>query len=197
MKAALLAMHYQNDVLHPDGKVRVGVAAADPKRTQLIDAAARLIASARAHGVPVISVRIAFAPGYADCLTNCALFRNVAASGAVQEGHWGAAFFEALAPQDGEAVVTHRRDNPFWETDLADVVQRTGATRLYIAGIATNYVVEHGARHASDLGYDVAVVGDACGTAKAHLHAASLETLSLLADIVTVDEAVARMGACA
>ena len=195
MKAALLAMHYQNDVLHPDGKVRVGVAADDPKRTQLVDAAARLIAGARANGVPVISVRIAFAPGYADCLRNCALFRNVAASGAVQEGHWGADFYDALAPQDGEAIVTHTRDNPFWETDLADVVQRTGATRLYIAGIATNYVVEHGARHASDLGYDVAVVGDACSTAKAHLHAASLETLSLLADIVSVDEAVAQMGA--
>lgn len=195
MKAALLAMHYQNDVLHPDGKVRVGVAADDPKRSQLIDAAARLIAGARANRVPVISVRIAFAPGYADCLSNCALFRNVAASGAVQDGQWGAEFFAALAPRDGEATVTHTRDNPFWDTPLADVVQRTGATRLYIAGIATNYVVEHGARHASDLGYDVAVVGDACSTAKAHLHAASLETLSLLADIVSVDQALAQMGA--
>ncbi|QNK75433.1 cysteine hydrolase [Variovorax sp. PAMC28562] len=195
MKAALLAMHYQNDVLHPDGLVRVGVAADDPKRTLLIDAAARLIAGARANGVPVISVRIAFAPGYADCLTNCALFRNVAKSGAVQEGQWGADFFAALAPLSGEAIVTHQRDNPFWATDLEAVVQRTGATRLYMAGIATNYVVEHGARHASDLGYDVAVIGDACSTAKPHLHAASLETLSLLADIVTVDEAVAQMAA--
>jgi len=194
VKAALLAMHYQNDVLHVDGKVRVGVAADDPKRHVLIDAATRLLAAARRHGVPVISVRIAFAPGYADCLRNCALFRNVAASGAVQDGHWGAEFFDALAPRAGEAVVTHRRDNPFWETDLAKVVQRTGATRLYMAGIATNYVVEHGARHASDLGYDVAVVGDACSTAKPHLHAASLETLSMLADIVTVDEATAQMG---
>ena len=194
MKAALLAMHYQNDVLHPDGLVRVGVAADDPKRTMLIDAATRLIAGARANGVAVISVRIAFAPGYADCLTNCTLFRNVVKSGAVQDGQWGADFFATLAPLSGEAIVTHQRDNPFWATDLEAVVQRTGATRLYMAGIATNYVVEHGARHASDLGYDVAVVGDACSTAKAHLHAASLETLSLLADIVTVDEAVAQMS---
>jgi len=61
-----------------------------------------------------------------------------------------------------------------------DALVDTGATRLYMAGIATNYVVEHGARHASDLGYDVAVVGDACSTAKPHLHAASLETLSII-----------------
>lgn len=186
-------MHFQNDVLHPDGKVRVGVAAEDPKRMVLIDAALRLVRGARAQGVPVISVRIAFAQDYSDCLTNCELFRRTAQSGAVREGQWGSAFFEALAPLPGEAVVTHKRDNPFWATELEEVVKRTGATRLYIAGIATNYVVEHGTRHASDLGYEVAVVADACSTAKAHLHAASLETMSMLADIVTVDEAVAQM----
>jgi nicotinamidase-related amidase len=194
VKAALLAMHYQNDVLHPDGKVRVGVAADDPGRTELIAAALRLMQGARRHDVPVISVRIAFAPDYSDCLANCELFRRTAHSGAVQEGQWGSAFFDALAPLAGEAVVTHKRDNPFWATDLDEVVRRTGATRLYLAGIATNYVVEHGARHASDLGYDVAVVADACSTAKRHLHEASLETLSMLACIVTVDEALAQMG---
>mgnify|MGYP002040236006 FL=1 len=80
MKAALLAMHYQNDVLHADGKVRVGVAADDPARPRLIASAGRLIAGARAAGVPVIFVRIAFAPGYVDCLDNCTLFRRVAQS---------------------------------------------------------------------------------------------------------------------
>ncbi|VTU21049.1 Isochorismatase family protein YecD [Variovorax sp. SRS16] len=188
-------MHYQNDVLHPEGKVRVGIAADDPKRSELIDAALRLMQGAREHGVPVISVRIAFAPDYSDCLVNCELFRRTAQGGAVQEGHWGSAFFDALAPLPGEAVVTHKRDNPFWATDLDEVVRRTGATRLYVAGIATNYVVEHGARHASDLGYDVAVVADACSTAKRHLHEASLETLSMLASIVSVDEALKQMAA--
>ena len=195
MKAALLAMHYQNDVLHVDGKVRVGVAADDPARPRLIASAAKLIAGARANGVPVISVRIAFAPGYADCLRNCTLFRRVAETGAVLDGSWGAEFFEELAPRPGETVVTHKRNNPFWPSELEAAVQRTGATQLYVAGIATNHVVEHGARHASDLGYDVVVVEDACSTAQAHLHAASLETLALLADVVGVDEAVAWMEA--
>nr|WP_233101592.1 isochorismatase family cysteine hydrolase [Variovorax sp. IB41] len=188
-------MHYQNDVLHADGKVRVGVAADDPARPLLIASAARLIAGARANGVPVIFVRIAFAPGYTDCLGNCALFRRVAETGAVLDGEWGAEFYEELAPLPGEAIVTHKRNNPFWASGLEDVVRRTGASRLYVAGIATNHVVEHGARHASDLGYEVAVVADACNTAQAHLHAASLETLAMLADVVHVDEAVAQMKA--
>ena len=193
MKAALLAMHYQNDVLHADGKVRVGVAADDPARPRLIASAARLIAAARANGVPVIFVRIAFAPGYADCLRNCTLFRRVAETGAVQEGSWGAEFFSELAPLPGEAVVTHKRNNPFWQSGLDEVVRATGAHRLYVAGIATNHVVEHGARHASDLGYCVAVVADACNTAQAHLHAASLDNLAMLADVIQVEDAVAQM----
>ena len=193
MKAALLAMHYQNDVLHVDGKVRVGVAADDPARPRLIASAARLIAAARASGVPVIFVRIAFAPGYADCLRNCTLFRRVAETGAVQDGSWGAEFYAELAPLAGEAVVTHKRNNPFWASGLEEAVRATGAGRLYVAGIATNQVVEHRARHASDLGYDVAVVADACSTAQAHLHAASLETLALLAQVIRVDDAVTQM----
>ncbi|CAA2110356.1 cysteine hydrolase family protein [Variovorax paradoxus] len=193
MKAALLAMHYQNDVLHADGKVRVGVAADDPARPRLIASAGRLIAGARASGVPVIFVRIAFAPGYADCLDNCQLFRRVAETGAVQEGSWGAGFYGDLAPLPGEAVVTHKRNNPFWASGLEEAVSATGARRLYVAGIATNHVVEHGARHASDLGYRVAVVADACSTAQAHLHAASLETLAMLADVIQVDDAVRQM----
>lgn len=194
MKAALLAMHYQNDVLHADGKVRVGVAADDPARPRLIASAGRLIAGARAAGVPVIFVRIAFAPGYVDCLANCTLFRRVAQSGAVQEGSWGAEFYDELAPLPGEAVVTHKRNNPFWASGLEQAVRATGADRLYVAGIATNHVVEHGARHASDLGYDVAVVADACNTAQPHLHAASLENLSMLAQVIGVEDALAQMG---
>ncbi|RST54196.1 cysteine hydrolase family protein [Variovorax sp. DXTD-1] len=186
-------MHYQNDVLHVDGKVRVGVAADDPARPRLIASAARLIAGARANGVPVIFVRIAFAPGYADCLHNSMLFRRVAETGAVLDGQWGAEFYAELAPLPGEAVVTHKRNNPFCASGLEEAVRSTSATRLYMAGIATNHVVEHGARHASDLGYDVAVVADACSTAQPHLHAASLETLGMLADVMLVDEAIARM----
>jgi len=36
-------------------------------------------------------------------------------------------------------------------------------------------------------------VADACSTAQPHLHAASLESLAMLADVMLVDEAIARM----
>ena len=64
---AVLALHYQNDVLHPEGKIRVGLDADSGARQRLLDRAAALLAGARARALPIVHVRIAFRPDYA-CL---------------------------------------------------------------------------------------------------------------------------------
>ena len=113
MKAALLAMHYQNDVLHPDGKIRVGLDADNGARQRLLDSAAALLDGARARSLPIVHVRIAFRPDYADLLPNCAIFRNVASIGAVPEGQWGSEFYDGLQPvaaSPREFVVKHTAD---------------------------------------------------------------------------------------
>jgi nicotinamidase-related amidase len=190
MRTAVLALHYQNDVLHPEGKIRVGVAQDSEQRQGVIDAARRLIDAARGQRQTLIHARIAFKADYSDCLDNCEIFRKVRALRAVQDSSWGAEFFDELRPLPGELVVTHTRDNPFFRSGLEEVCAELGVKRLIIGGIATNYAVEHAARHASDLGLEVIVAHDACTTAKQHLHAASLETLSLLASIRSVAEIV-------
>jgi nicotinamidase-related amidase len=191
----VLALHYQNDILHSDGKVRVGIAHDSDQRQAVIGAARRLFDATRAHRLPLIHVRIAFKADYSDCLDNSEIFRKVRALGAVRDGTWGAEFFDELQPLPSERVVTHTRDNPFFLSSLEQAIAELGAQRLIMAGIATNYVVEHAARHASDLGLDVIVAHDACTTAKAHLHSGSLETLSLLATIRSVKEIVADLEA--
>ncbi len=184
---AVLALHYQNDVWHADGKIHVGVVS-DGARHAVTQAARRLLSGARSATLPVIHVRIAFKPDYSDCLSNCELFRKVNSLGALQDGTWGAEFLDELKPLLTETVTKHTRDNPFYLSNLEELLRGLGVSKVIIAGIATNYAVEHATRHASDLGYDVIVAHDACTTAKPHLHAASLETLSLLAGIRSVDE---------
>ncbi len=191
--AAVLALHYQNEVLHPDGKIRFGFAEGAGGRDAVIGAARHLLQGARRHGVPVISVHIDFRPDYADVHTNNEMFRRVVASGAMQTGSWGAEFYQGLGPEPGEFTVHHTRINAFYSSRLEEIVTRLGARTLYIAGIATNYVVEGTARHASDVGYRVAVVRDACSAATAEAHEASLAAMSVLADIRTAEEAVAEM----
>jgi nicotinamidase-related amidase len=182
----LIALHYQNDVLHVDGKIRVGLATDSPVRGQVIAAASRLLAGARARGWRIVHVRVAFRPDGSDIVQNCPIFRAVAASGAVRDGSWGAAFFDALAPDTAsprERTVTHTRINAFYGTTLAELLNDCGAERLVIAGVATHSVVESTVRHAADMGYDVWVAEDACAAADLGVHAASLASMRLIATV--------------
>jgi biuret amidohydrolase len=188
----LLALHYQNEVLHPEGRIRLGVAEDSPERLAVIQAARRLLAGARAHGVPVISVRIAFAPDYSNVTTNAEIWRRVVASKVMAEGSWGTAFHDGLAPLPGEAVITHTRNNAFHASPLQSAVDRLAPSRLIIAGIATNFTVESTARYASDAGYDTVVIADACSAASPEIHRASLASLAMLAAIRTADEMIAE-----
>jgi nicotinamidase-related amidase len=177
--------------VHPEGKIRVGIAEASPARAAVIAAARRLLDGARAKQVPVISVRIAFRPDHADVADNAEIWRRVKASGAMADGSWGAQFYEGLGPLPDEFVVTHQRNNAFYGSSLVDVVHGFRPERLVIAGISTTYVVESTVRHASDIGYRVTVAADACSSASAEMHAASLKAMALLAEISTVDEILA------
>jgi nicotinamidase-related amidase len=187
----LLALHYQNEIVHPQGKIRVGIAEASPERARIIAAAKRLLDGARAHGVPVISVRIAFAWGHDTVATNAEIWRRVAASRAMAEGSWGAEFYEGLGPLARETVVTHRRNDAFFDSPLAEIVAGFRPRRLVVAGVSTTYVVESTVRHASDVGYEVTVAGDACSSASPDMHEASLRAMALLAEVKTVDEIIA------
>ncbi len=190
----VLALHYQNETVHPEGRIRVGIAEAAPERAAIIGAARRLLEGARVRGVPVVSVRIAFRPDYADVAVNAEIWRRVVAGKMMAEGSWGAEFYEGLGPLPGEPIVTHHRNNPFHGSPLEDVVRLYAPRRLVIAGISTTYVVESAVRHASDLGYDVVVPADACSSGTRALHEASLEAMKMLATISTVDGVLQELG---
>ena len=181
---AMIAVHYQNEVLHPEGKVRVGLGEAmTHERETLVAAASRLIAGMRAAGALVVAVRAAFRPDYKDVIQNGAIFRNLVARGAFQEGSWGCEFFRGLAPLPEDFVVTHHRVNPFYGSELDLVLRILDVRYLVIAGIATHSAVEHAVRHAADIGYEVIVAQDACSSAERAMHEASLRSMSLIATI--------------
>lgn len=185
MSTAVVAVHYQNDVVHPDG--RIGAGARD---VGLVGAAARLLDGARTRGWPVVSVRIVLPPD--GGIRNSPQFRAAAEGGAVRDGTWGAAFHDALGPRDGEPVVTHSRINAFHDSDLERILRELGVRRLVVAGVATHSSVEHTARHASDLGYEVVVAADACAAGDPALHDAGLLVLVPHVERVTsVDEILA------
>ncbi len=187
---AVLAIHFQNDVLQPEGRIRAGLAD-DRARSELVRNARRLFTGARRAGVPVVSLAIVFRPGHAGVVQNSEMFRGAVQRRALVDGTWGAEFHEQLRPRKGELVVRHSRINGFYGSDLEDVLRGLGVQRLVVAGVATHSSVEHTARHAADAGYEVVIAADACAAADAALHEAALRTLAVhVSAISTVDEIV-------
>ncbi|WP_431025435.1 cysteine hydrolase family protein [Halomonas sp. H5] len=188
-RPAVIALHYQNDILHPDGLIRVGLSEDDQKRTQLLVAAKKMLDGARAHGWPIIHVRVAYRHDYADLIQNAPILKSVANIGAVKEGSWGSDFYQALAPREdcfNEHVVTHKRINPFYDTQLCVLLRGLNIERVLIAGVATHSVVESTARHAVDCGFHVTVAADACASASSESHNHSLNSMRLIAEVSDV-----------
>jgi nicotinamidase-related amidase len=99
-----------------------------------------------------------------------------------------------LAPQaasaPGEAIVEKPLPNAFAQTNLQDLVTKTGRKQLIIAGFQTHMCISSTVRAALDLGYRTTVIADAAATrdlpdptggpafAAAELHRAALAGLA-------------------
>ena len=191
-RPVFLALHYQNENCHADGKVRVGIAADAPWRAERMANARRLLGRMRAKGVSIVHVRLAVDPDYREVVANTDLIRGWIEVGGWKEGTWGVEFLDGFEPLPGEHVVTHTRNSVFHGCAVPDVVRGLGADHLIIAGVSTAYVVESSVRHATDIGYPCTVVADACATATNEQHEAALRAMAPLAEIATVDEVISR-----
>ena len=187
-ETAIVANHYQNENCHPDGKIKVGIAADSAWRWQRLENAKRLFAGAREARVAIVHVRLAVPPDYRGVVANTALIREWIELGAWREGTWGVEFIAGLEPLPQEHVVTHTRNSSFHDSALTEVLASLGARHLVCCGVSTAYVVEGTVRHATDIGYEVTVAADACSTATQQQHEASLQAMRVLAEIKTVDE---------
>jgi len=188
-RTAVIAVHLQNDVVGADGAFSPFFRA-EAERAGVVPAAARLLDTARAAGATVVYTRVAWEPGYADLVANSPLLGMVTQQKCLVDGTHGAAIIDELTPQPGDLVVTHQRIGGFHSSQLDVLLRAAGVDTIAFLGVATNASVESTARGASDLGYRTLVVSDACSAATAGAHTASLESLGLLAEIITADELV-------
>lgn len=76
----------------------------------------------------------------------------------------GSAFKAEAEPATGESVYEKSASNAFVGTSLEDDLRARGIDALVVAGLVTDHCVSSTARMASDLGFVVTVVADACAT---------------------------------
>ena len=192
---ALLAMDFENDIVHENGAFKDFGFAAMVKQNDVLAKSVRLLDAARRSGVKVIYVAIEYRPGYPGRPANCGLFQGTIQANAIVEGTWGAAIHEAVAPKDGEPIVTKRGVSAFYGSDLAALLAAGGIDTLLLCGVATNFVVEGTAREAADQGFNVVIVGDCCSSASQEAHDAALNTtLPFLSTISNLEEVIAALG---
>jgi nicotinamidase-related amidase len=180
--AALLVMDMQNGVVgrYPDGS------------GPLLEAVGRAAVAARAAGVKVIFVRVAFRAGAPEISARNRTFSAIASSGVL--GTMGdddpaTQIHDALAPQPGDVVVTKRRVSAFVGSDLDVVLTSLDVRSLVLTGIATSGVVLSTLRQAADLDFDLTVLRDGCADADPEVHHVLLDKVfPRQAAVLGVDE---------
>ncbi len=191
---ALLVMDLENDVIHPDGAFKDFGFAQMVADNNILGKTNELLTAARGAGVKVIYVSIKFRPGYPERPANAGLWEAVHAANALVEGTWGTQIHDDVTPQEGEIVVTKKGASAFAASDLDQILSASHIGTLILAGVATNFVIEGTARQASDLGFNVVVVGDCCTSMSQEAHDAALNTaLPFLSTISNLEEVVAAL----
>ncbi|NYD42279.1 isochorismatase family protein [Nocardioides panaciterrulae] len=128
----------------------------------------------RARGLPVVLVRVSFAPDGADAPPG----RTDAGPAAARPAGWDV-LAEEIAGRPGEhpddIVVTKRNWGAFHGTDLDVHLRRRGVTQVVVTGIATAMGVESTARAAHEHGYHVTLPVDAMADGDPERHRNSVE----------------------
>lgn len=188
MTKALIALHLQNDICHPDGRVPFAVSRAAEGPERFLARCASAIERARAAGWLVVHVHIAFAPDYSDLKHNCRLFRAVEETGALKRGSWGAAPMQGFAPGADDVHLIHTSNSAFHRTGLEALLKERGVDTVAVIGLATQYSVEHTVREAADIGHVVTMIRDCCSSGDKDAAEASFKAMAMLADVKALDE---------
>lgn len=160
-RAALVLIEFQKEWLGENGKL---VSLFDrPQRAQAAAERARLaLAAAREAGMTVIHAPMKLSPGYPELGEGKYGLRAAIPEAGTWVGE-GAEFAEGFEPREGEPIARGRVGaSAFVGSNLRDILEERGITRIYLMGFATHVCVESTMRHGHDLAYDVIVLRDAC-----------------------------------
>lgn len=159
--------------------------------TDPVRAAARVLAAARDHDVPVVHTRVAYAPDGSD---GGHFVRKV---GALRQLFGGGPMSEIVpetAPVGGELVITKQYASAFFGTSLASTLRAAGIDTVVIVGVSTSGCVRASAVDALQHGFVPVVVRDAVGDRDTGAHAANLRDLEAkYAEVVDETEATAYL----
>jgi maleamate amidohydrolase len=175
---------------------------ADPARRAtmrpVLDAWVRMIAAARAAGVPVIYTTPVSRADGADVVmlpTDLSVESGVPPLTNAVEGSADAEFPEEIAPRAEDYVFLKRRPSAFYGTGVAELLHMLRRDVVIIGGGATNRGVETSVREAFNMDIACVVVRECCWGGDAAAHAYSLDkAMKMYARIRRLEAVVGMLG---
>ncbi len=185
-RSALMLMDFQNAIV---GMVGEGGAA-------LLERARKARAAAKAAGLAVMHVRVAFGEAdYAAVSPRNKSFAALKQAKFLADGTPPAAIHDVLAPAADEEVFTKHRVGAFSTTNLAERLAARGIDTLVLAGIATSGVVLSTLRDAADHDYRLFVLSDVCADQDPEVHRVLLEKVfPRQADVIGLTDFLGALG---
>ena len=184
--SAVLVIECQNDLIHASriGARGIGSALATAVRDRdVLTNIARVLTAARAVQAPILYANKETRPGMP--VGDAPIYRMSRRTPILQEGTWGAAVHDELAPRPGDHLVRRVLSiDASYGSDLFDLLRALGRGTIIAMGVSTNFAVEGVVRGAVNRGYRVVVAEDGCASAPEDMHRFSIERiLPLLATV--------------
>jgi nicotinamidase-related amidase len=153
----------------------------------------RALDHARATGVLVVYVRVAFRTGAPEVHRRNRIFSRLSGSDGYGEEDPATQIDPSVAPLATEIVVTKRRVSAFAGSDLDMILRSSEVDELVLCGVSTSGVVLSTLRQAADLDYQLVVLEDGCIDFDPEVHRVLLEKVfPRQADVITVDDWILR-----
>jgi nicotinamidase-related amidase len=146
--------------------VQPGILSRLPNKEEYLTKVMEAVDTAHRNQVPVIYVVVGFREGMPEVNP-----RNKSFGSMPKEAQ--AAMIDpqpAIAPVEGDVVVTKRRVSAFSGSDLEVILRAKDIRHLVLAGIATSGVVLSTVREAADKDYELTVLSDLCADFDPEVH---------------------------
>ena len=188
--SALLVLHFQNGVAHPEG-VWGKYLFPQVEKNGSVGNAKRALDAARQRGMLVIYVNIAWRPGFPELPDNtCGLLKEAKDNNECLVGSWGADVIDELKPEGNEIIVINFGSDSFEGTDLDLILRNRGVKNLYVVGQCIEHVVATTVKRAVNMGYSAAILKDCTSGFTDQNYDAMVEIMPLYADLITASDFV-------
>lgn len=184
MSTALICIDFINEIVGPDGKLSQKGYRAFVESNGTLAKLARRQDAVRSEGGRVLHVHLGFEPDYADHPAGSKLLGGARNAGILKLGTASTEVSPEVAPMGDDIVIVKKRISAFYGTQLEVVLRSIGASKVVLAGVATDLAVQSAARDAHDRDFVVEIASECCAAASEDDHRYGLENMAKFATIV-------------